>query len=121
MSNRGEKLLRDIRTPILRQTERGRAWYVGIVDSAKQALTMLNTGRLALSIMLILWLAVMTFYIRYRNDPEDPEAHQRYFAIHRVWFGEQSIVMILWRMWYTVLVIGMVSPLVKEILFLLQL
>jgi hypothetical protein len=50
----------------------------------------------------------------------DEENHVRYFNLHRVWFGEESIVMILFKLWYYAALLWMLSPILKELVVFLK-
>lgn len=91
-------------------------------------------GRFGVTIFLIGWLVLITVlilrekpneqtdeqlyaqpYVQTYVPQQNSQAHAKYFNLHRVWFGEQSIIMIIFKIWYYALIVWMMTPLMREL------
>ena len=95
---------------------------VNLLNSLKKFLKYVMMGRTGLSIFLIVWLVVFSIlFARPSESKEEDETRQKYFYLHRVWFGEESIIMILFKMWYYTLILLMLNPILRELVIFLKL
>jgi hypothetical protein len=77
--------------------------------------------RLGITGFLLAWLGFFTYQILKPNiDEKRNENEARWFQLHRIWFGDESIVFILFRVWYLVLVFMAISPIIGEVIELLR-
>lgn len=68
--------------------------------------------RVIVTVLLVGWLLVIS-HLLVRADKEGREDDRnRYFSLHRVWFGDSSVVQTLFNMWYYTILLLLVSPLV---------
>lgn len=91
-------------------------------ESIENTVSSMAYGRFFITILLIGWLGTMTYLIMKKDEvkSDDPE-YNRYYLLHRTWFGEESIVMILWKVWYYTLLLLTLSPLVRELVSFMRL
>lgn len=77
-------------------------------------------ARIAISIFMLGWLGYITYKLS-RADKEDPDGNgTKYFYLHRVWFGETSIIATLFQMWWTTLLLFMLSPILRFVYIYVQ-
>ena len=90
--------------------------------SIENTITSMSYGRIVITFILIGWLITFTYLIMKKDEikPDDSE-YQRWFMLHRTWFGDESIVMILWKVWYYTLLLLTLSPLIREIVSFMRL
>lgn len=120
MSTKGYKLLDSVKYPILKQREKTKNWYMDLQMALSRTLKIIAYGRTGITFILVAWLITVSIWIMKKNDTNDKE-HQRYFNLHRVWFGEESIILILWKMWYYTLLLISLSPLIRELVTFIKL
>jgi hypothetical protein len=116
--------LSTIDTPETRKE--GAAWLENSIKRIKSTTRRITWGGIIVSLFLFTWVLVFTFLLLKPGKDVDDRAHQKYFATHRLWFGEESIILIIWNIWYYALlliVLGPIlmgaGPLVKSIVKLL--
>jgi hypothetical protein len=51
----------------------------------------------------------------------DDKNYDRYYNLHRVWFGDTSIVMIVFNLWFWVVIFWLMGPILREIGMILKL
>ena len=51
----------------------------------------------------------------------DDRNYIRYFNLHRIWFGEESIVMLLFKLWFYTAILWMASPFIRELIIFAKL
>lgn len=103
-----------------------------VAQSIQSIFTRIQVIRAIITFVLIAWLVVftiLTLRIQFSPadieqsstsgaapTPTDPES-MKYFNLHRIWFGDSSIVLILFQVWYLtalMLVFGkLVGPAIK--------
>lgn len=96
-----------------------------IVNKLQDVRSSMQNIRIVMTIFLVSWLAVMSymFMIKYaekRSDNSDVEAHKKHrtdrlYYLHRVWFGDDSIVYMLVKVWYMAVIIMLLTPVLIEI------
>lgn len=136
------------------------------VNLTKDALKTVMNLRITMTIFLIAWLAVMTYYMAFKYDKEsifdfwkskeqkesektkadsekeakktktkavDPatmlpydgirktDKPTRLFYLHRIWFGDESVVYMLFKMWFMAVMFMVATPIIKEVLVNLKL
>lgn len=103
------------------------------VDDIKIAFSRLRWIRLIITIFLVGWLGFFTYLMMrsYQdqgffdsNQPSTSKAatsdtdssleDTKYFYLHRIWFGDYSIVLILFQVWYMTIMLFLLGPLVRE-------
>lgn len=101
-----------------------------VAQSIQSIFTRIQVIRAIITFVLIAWLVVFTILtLRIQFSPEDIEQSStpgstptdpesmKYFNLHRIWFGDSSIVLILFQVWYLtalMLVFGkLVGPAIK--------
>ena len=97
-----------------------------IVSKGKKSLlgvlSNIRTIKLSITLFLVGWLAYMTWkIISPPTSQQDIENKDRWYYVHRVWFGDESIVFMLFKIWYMVLVFLAISPMVGEAIDLMRL
>lgn len=55
-----------------------------------------------------------------QNIIDDEENYVRYYNLHRVWFGDQSIVWTIFKIWYFTIILWMLSPVLRELVIFLK-
>lgn len=98
---------------------------VGAVgENIKTIFSRVKLIRAILTFVLLAWLVVFTILslqLKFsaadlaspNTIPEDSNA-AKYFYIHRIWFGEESIVMMLFKVWYFTALMFLVGPLIQK-------
>ena len=51
----------------------------------------------------------------------DDKNYDRYYNLHRVWFGDTSIVMVVFNLWFWVVIFWLMGPILREIGMILKL
>jgi hypothetical protein len=125
-------------------------WGDYIHNSFMRAIKYIYYGRIGLTFFLVGWLLVMSYLILYQRfpyrqrgqtlyglqaqdaqkKPQDqdvnvsiqtmPISSSRFYELHRVWFGDESILWILVKIWYLAILFMMVAPLIKQALTALK-
>jgi len=80
-------------------------------------------GRLGISALLLSWVIFISYKLTKQSEEEEEseEGRDRYFYLHRVWFGEESILMILFNMWYYSVILLMLTPIISWLADILKL
>lgn len=68
--------------------------------------------RVIATVFIVGWLLMISHLLTRADKGKRPEDRDRYFALHRVWFGDSSVVQTLFNMWYYTILLLIVSPLV---------
>jgi len=80
----------------------------------QNALTTVFYTRIGITLLILAWTITLSIMIASRDlTPDDTE---RYFYLHRLWFGEESSLRILWDLWFYTLVFFSLQPVIREIL-----
>jgi predicted secreted protein len=86
----------------------------------KSSLGRLKIIRLVLTFAIITWLVVFTVMTSLEDESEDDEetkkTHDKYFAMHRIWFGDDSLIAILFGIWYKTMIIIILAPIITKVL-----
>ena len=92
-----------------------------ISDSKTTIMQVLKNVRIikfGVTAFLLAWLAYFSYQILKPDDENVDKSN--WFNLHRIWFGDESIVFILFKIWYMVIVFLAISPIIGEIINLLQ-
>lgn len=102
-----------------------------VADDLKTAFSRLRWIRLAITIFMVGWLGFFTYLMlrSYQDqglfeqtskpqpatsDTDNSLEDTKYFYLHRIWFGDDSIVMILFQVWYMTIMLFLLGPLIRE-------
>ena len=85
-----------------------------LFSSIQNVMTIMMRFRIVVTVVIIAWGIFMSQKI-VRQDL-DQNSMWKYFNFHRVWFGEESIVMILFSLWFKVFLIIIFLPLIQELI-----
>ncbi len=106
---------------------------LNVVKSVDQFLTYMKIGKIVLTIFILGWvLVISTLIVRkspskdsregysgeegiLKNVANDDQNYARYYNLHRVWFGDQSTLWLLARIWFYTLIFWMMGPLLKHV------
>lgn len=82
-----------------------------VVDTLFFVVKQVSQLRIIATLFLLGWLIAMTYLLmRPAKNAEDAASRDRYFALHRVWFGDTSIVGMIYSIWYfTILLLVVVN------------
>jgi heme/copper-type cytochrome/quinol oxidase subunit 2 len=89
----------------------------------KKSLKRLTILRIAITLFIVVWVLVMSYYLTRNYDEDDKEQGERrakYFYLHRVWFGEESTVMIIFKMWIWAVILMLLAPLLRHVVLFLR-
>jgi len=100
MSNVGKRILNKVKTP-------AKDIFDTFVDIIARLLSTFALLRIGVTIFLVLWLIINTWYLLVPGENSDP---RRVFYTHQLWFGDQSIVEILSGMWYYAIFFIVLAP-----------
>lgn len=106
-------------------------------DSVKKSLKYFSVARIILTLFLLIWVIIISFLLIRENKKDvdggfggfgggdsdsgdSDDKRLRYFNLHRVWFGEESVILILFKMWYYAIIIWMISPMITPIILYLK-
>lgn len=80
-------------------------------------------GRVSITLFILGWIGFIIYKLRPRQEDtsEDAVGRARYFDMHRVFFGDQSVLMILFSMWYYSFILILVAPIIKWVTDVLKL
>ena len=103
-----------------------------VAENIKSIFTRVRIIRAVITFVLLAWLVVFTILTlrlqfsekdieqNFTTDSSgsvptitDPEA-TKYFYLHRIWFGDSSIVLILFQVWYFTAIMFLLGPLVNQ-------
>lgn len=72
--------------------------------------------RVLLTLLITAWLAFITYNILYtKSDDEDYSRYRtKYFELHRVYFGDEAPLRILFNMWFYVVLLFLLAPLIQK-------
>jgi len=99
----------------------------------KGILRYLFVGKTLVTLFLIAWLLGISFLIIYTSPDKtrpltddliqtgDYYNHVRFFNLHRVWFGEESIVIIIIKLWFYTAILWLLGPILRELAVLFKL
>jgi len=92
-------------------------------STAQMVLKGLFYGRVGISLIIIGWLTYVLYKLKptEQDTPEGTASRARYYDMHRVFFGDQSVVMILFSMWYYSFILILLSPVLKWVADVLKL
>jgi len=91
------------------------------INSILKINSVMKIARLVVTIVLLSWLISISICIlkqkRVNTDasPQELPDHNRYFNLHRVWFGDEAPIFVLFRIWYYVFIFMVISPFLYEI------
>ena len=74
------------------------------------ALGNFTIGKSVVSVFLILWAIIFSILILYRQRLNE------YIQIHQIWFGTESIVLIIARLWFYSVVLILFLPFLQNVL-----
>jgi hypothetical protein len=83
------------------------------------------TLRVIVTLAIITWAIVLSYHLM-RKPTEQEQIEERgehrakYFYMHRVWFGEESLVMIIFKIWVWVIILMLLSPLLRQLIIFLR-
>jgi hypothetical protein len=106
---------------------------VSTPSKIQTALTQMRYGKIAITIFLLVWAVTMSILIyRESNPPSSPSAYHSssasasssgesggnstYYQMHQVWFGNESIMMIVVRLWIYTMILLLFLPAIRDIL-----
>jgi MFS-type transporter involved in bile tolerance (Atg22 family) len=82
----------------------------------------IRTIKIGITVFLIGWLGYLTYRILKPSVTNfDEQNKERWYEVHRVWFGDESIIFMLFKIWYMVLIFMALSPVLGEIIDLIRL
>lgn len=105
---------------------------VNMWRSFKEILRYIMAGRIGLTIFIIIWTVVISILIVRNNtdktdesdnpsNPSNPNVNYiRYFNLHKVLFGDESVLLILFKLWYYVLFLWVAGPIFKEFIIFMK-
>jgi len=110
---------------------------LNIFGSVKRIYKRIMMGRIGLTVFLIVWAIVMSVLIARKPDGEKniedsinykrktineayDRDYDRYYTLHRIWFGDESVLMILFKIWFWVTVAWMVGPILRHFVLFMR-
>lgn len=98
----------------------------GIIAGLQRTIQYLMGGRMLITIILCAWLITLSYLITRKSDTQNPDdktdpSRMRYYNLHRVWFGDQSPLLILLKLWYYTFVLILLAPVIRELITFLKL
>jgi len=90
-----------------------------ILNSVERFMKYIMAGRIGLSIFLVGWTVMISYFLMRPRDTE--EDRRRYYDLHRSWFGDESVFMIIFKMWYYTLILFAAGPILRELVMFFKL
>jgi len=93
-----------------------------IMQSLKQSFGILVNIKVIITTLIITWGIFMSTYIirQSADDDESMNTSWKYYNFHRVWFGDESLLIILFNIWFKTLLIAMFIPIAKELFHIMN-
>lgn len=100
---------------------------VNVWASVRKLLKLILIGRIVITVLLIAWTlgisAMMVWKPLLEEEMDsttgrlisDRNNYFRYYNLHKLWFGDEAVVMVLIRLWLYVLGMWLLEPILREV------
>ena len=99
---------------------------LNVFGSAKKFIKYMLAGRLGVTLFLLVWIVCISILMvgqKKQGDDyivRDDQDYARYFNLHRVWFGEESVLLMLFKLWYYSAILWLLSPVLRQLAIFLK-
>jgi len=91
------------------------------VDNLVYIRRTMSNVRMIFTIFIISWVIAVAICLMKQDEQSDNEQqNSRYYYLHRIFFGDESPLFMLFRMWIYAFVFYLLTPLFGEILIVLR-
>lgn len=88
--------------------------FDNVKEVTRNLLGALFYARILISVLLLGWVIYITYKLSQEEEGvEKEETRAKYFYMHRVWFGEESIALILFNLWYYSFIFLLITPVIS--------
>jgi len=108
---------RELRESVLRNAQTIGMNAESVANTVDRVLTYSWWGRIVITVVMLAWMGALSYLIATpKKDSENGDVQRaRYYNLHRIWFGDQSALMILVTLWYYTIILMILGPIIKEI------
>jgi len=91
-----------------------------VLNVLKRIVSYIMAARTTITVVMCAWLITISYFIIRKTDPADTydandPSRTRYYNLHRVWFGDDSSLLILFKIWYYTFIFIMLGPILREL------
>lgn len=82
-----------------------------VMEAFKEILGLLMKFKILITLAILAWgIFISKKVIDNASDSRPSVDYLKYYNLHRIWFGEESLIVILFKMWISYLLLTVITP-----------